>query len=140
MYLLDTNVISEIRRPSRHGAVILWLGDQPPERIFVPSIAFLELQRGVELTKLQDPLKASDIERWIDEMSGSANVLDFDVAAAREYSRLARSKPDFVSEDAMIAAIARTQGLTVATRNIRDFKAFDVPFFNPFEYAPKPRI
>jgi predicted nucleic acid-binding protein len=140
MYLLDTNVISEIRRPSRHGAVILWLGDQPPERIFVPSIAFLELQRGVELTKLQDPLKASDIERWIDEMSGSANVLDFDVAAAREYSRLARSKPDFVSEDAMIAAIARTQGLTVATRNIRDFKAFDVLLFNPFEYAPKPRI
>jgi toxin FitB len=140
MYLLDTNVISEIRRPSRYGAVILWLGDQPPERIFVPSIAFLELQRGVELTKLQDPLKASDIERWIDEMSGSANVLDFDVAAAREYSRLARSKPDFVSEDAMIAAIARTQGLTVATRNIRDFKAFDVLLFNPFEYAPKPRI
>lgn len=139
MYLLDTNVISEIRRSSRHGAVILWLGDQPPERIFVPSITFLELQRGVELTKLQDPMKAADIERWIDEMSGSANVLDFDVAASREYSRLARSKPDFVSEDAMIAAIARTQGLTVATRNIRDFKTFDVPLFNPFEYAPKPR-
>lgn len=134
MYLLDTNVISETRRASRHGAVLAWLADQPPTTLFVPSISFLELQRGVEWTRVQDAIKAQEIERWIDEISVTANIIDFDLAAAREYSRLSRRKPEFVSEDGMIAAIARTRRLTVATRNVKDFKSFDVPVFNPFEY------
>ena len=134
MYLLDTNVISETRRPSRHGAVLTWLAGQPANTVFLPSIAFLELQRGVELTRLQNPDKAREIERWVDEVAKTANILSFDISAARDYSRFASRKPEFVSEDAMIAAIARTQGLTVATRNIRDFKNLDVPTINPFEY------
>ena len=136
MYLLDTNVISETRRPSRHGAVLAWLASQPANTIFLPSIAFLELQRGVELTRLQNSDKAKEIERWVDEVAKTANILSFDISAARDYSRFASRKPEFVSEDAMIAAIARTQGLTVATRNIRDFKNLDVPTINPFEYRP----
>lgn len=132
MYLLDTNVISETRRPSRHGALMEWLADQRPETLFVSSISFLELQRGVEMTRLQDPTKAAQIEGWIDELSDRANILDFNLIAAREYSRIARRKPDFVSEDAMIAAIARTRGLTVVTRNVRDFQSFNVPVFDPF--------
>jgi predicted nucleic acid-binding protein len=139
MFLLDTNVISETRRPSRHGALIQWLAAQPPEKIFIPSIAFLEMQRGVELLKKQDSRRALEIEQWVDELSGSANILNFDVADAREYSRLVRRKPNFVSEDAMIAAMARTRGFTVVTRNIRDFEDFDVPLFNPVkEASPRP--
>jgi len=136
MYLLDTNVISETRRPSRHGAVLAWLANQPANTIFLPSIAFLELQRGVELTRLQNSDKAREIERWVDEVAKTAKILSFDLSAARDYSRFASRKPEFVSEDAMIAAIARTQDLTIATRNVRDFKNLDVPTINPFEYRP----
>jgi len=117
---------------------MLWLANQPKEHLFIPSIVFLELQRGVELTRLQDTARAAAIERWVDEIAGSSNVLSFDLLAARAYSRLKRSKPDFVSEDAMIAAIAKTRGLTVVTRNIRDFDLYDVPTLNPFETSRKP--
>jgi predicted nucleic acid-binding protein len=134
MFLLDTNVISEIRRPSRHGSVLHWFADQHPNTIFVPSIVFLELQRGVELTRLQNPAKATEIEIWIDDLVLSSNVVDFDVEAAREYSRLKRRRLNFVSEDAMIAAVARVHGYTVATRNTRNFQPFGVAVVDPFKY------
>jgi len=132
MYLLDTNVVSETRKPSRHFSVMQWLATQLPSQIFLPSIVFLELQRGVEITRVQNPARAIEIERWIDLLASSSQVINFDVAAAREYSRLRRHKPDFVSEDAMIAAIARVNGYTVVTRNTRDFLLFGVKVFNPF--------
>jgi len=132
MYLLDTNIVSETRRPSRHVAVMQWLAAQHPSRIFIPSIVFLELQRGVELTRKQNPVRASEIESWIDLLAASSQIVTFDVAAAREYSRLHRKKPDFVSEDAMIAAIAKVNGYIVVTRNAKDFHPFGIPVFNPF--------
>ena len=134
MYLLDTNVVSETRRPSRHGAVMDWLASHSTSQIFIPSIVFLELQRGVELTRQQDPLRASAIELWIDLLAANSNIVNFDTAAAREYSRFARRKPAFVSEDVMIAAVARVNGYTIATRNVQDFQIYNVHLVNPFEY------
>jgi predicted nucleic acid-binding protein len=132
MYLLDTNVVSETRKTSRHLSVMQWLAAQLPSHIFIPSIVFLELQRGIEITRAQNPGRAAEIERWIDLLASSSQVINFDVAAAREYSRMRRQKPDFVSEDAMIAAIARVKGYTVVTRNTKDFAQFGIPVFNPF--------
>jgi predicted nucleic acid-binding protein len=132
MYLLDTNVVSETRKPSRHLSVMQWLAAQIPSQLFIPSVVFLELQRGVEFTRMQNPARAVEIERWIDLLVSSSQVIDFDVAAAREYSRLRRHKQDFVSEDAMIAAIAKVNGYTLVTRNAKDFAQFGIAIFNPF--------
>lgn len=132
MYLLDTNVVSETRKPNRHLSVMQWLGAQNTLQMFIPSIVFLELQRGVEITRMQDPVRAVEIERWIDLLASSTQVVNFDVAAAREYSRMRRNKLDFVSEDAMIAAIAKVNGYTVVTRNAKDFAQFGISVFNPF--------
>lgn len=133
-HLLDTNIVSETRKASGHGAVIAWFQEQPAERVFIPSIVFLELQRGAELTRRQDPEKAIEIERWIDQVASWANVLSFDLPASREYARMTRGRNHFISEDLMIAAIARVHALTIATRNVRDFEDLGVAVFNPFDY------
>jgi predicted nucleic acid-binding protein len=131
MYLLDTNIVSETRRPSRHVGLMQWIASLMPSQLFVPSIAFLEMQRGAEITRKQDPQRAVEIERWIDMVASTSQIVDFDLAACREYSRLLRRKPDLVSEDAMIAAIAKVRGYTVVTRNVKDFLPFGVPIFDP---------
>ena len=75
MYLLDTNVISELRRPRPHGAVVAWLRTIPDDRLQVSAVTLGELQAGVEITRERDPDKAAEIESWIDRIAGSYQVL-----------------------------------------------------------------
>ena len=91
-----------------------------------------ELQAGIERTRRQDPAKAAAIEAWVDQLAYSHRVLPMDVPAFREWAGLMEGRPDRLIEDAMIAATARVHGLTVVTRNVRDFRVFDVPVLNPF--------
>jgi predicted nucleic acid-binding protein len=131
-YLLDTNVISEVRKPKPHGAVLEWIASLRPQEIFVPSIALFELQSGVELTRRKDPGKAHEIERWIDVLCRLDNILPLDWQCFRLCAKLIDGQTPDLFADAMVAATARVHGLTVATRNIRDYRHFEVPVLNPF--------
>lgn len=132
-YLLDTNVVSELRKSRPHGAVLAWLQDLRDEQIFLSSVTLGELQAGVELTRLQDPSKADEIETWVDQLAESYQVLPMDAICFREWARLMTGKPDRLMEDGMIAATARVNDLIVATRNERDFEQLKVEVLNPFQ-------
>jgi predicted nucleic acid-binding protein len=131
-YLLDTNVISEVRKPKPHGAVLEWIVAVGPNVIYVPAIAMFELQAGVELTRRQDPAKAAEIESWIDSLSRLEQIIPMDHLCFRACARLMEGRSQVLFADAMIAATARLHGLTVVTRNVRDYRDFDVPLINPF--------
>ncbi|HEY4960307.1 MAG TPA: type II toxin-antitoxin system VapC family toxin [Candidatus Limnocylindrales bacterium] len=131
-YLLDTNVVSELRKHKPHGAVVNWLTNLQEDQIFLSAVTLGELQAGIELTRRQDPIKAREIEHWADQLEASYQVLPMDSATFREWGRMMHGKSDHLIEDGMIAATARTQGLIVATRNERDFKQLNVAVFNPF--------
>ena len=131
-YLLDTNVISELRKPRPHGAVVAWLESLDDAQLFLSAVTLGEIQAGIEITREQDARKAGDIEAWLDMVAGAYNVLPMDAAVFRAWARLMHRKSDTLYEDAMIAATAKVNGLTVATRNVADFKALGVEVFNPF--------
>jgi toxin FitB len=131
-YLLDTNVISEVRKTRPHGAVVAWMAALRPEQIFLSAATIGELQDGVELTRKQDVAKASEVEDWLNSLEMSFAILPMDTACFREWSRLMAGRPDSLREDAMIAATARIHGFTVATRDEKDFKNLGVDIVNPF--------
>jgi predicted nucleic acid-binding protein len=132
MYLLDTNVVSELRKPKPHGAVLAWFRGLEDSQIHLSAVTVGEIQAGIELTREQDGAKALEIEEWLERVAASYNVLPMDAAAFRAWAQLMHRRSDTVYEDAMIAATAQIHGLTVVTRNIADFKAFGVPLLNPF--------
>ena len=132
-YLLDTNIISELRKMRPHGAVTAWISAMEEARLFVSAVTLGELQVGIERTRRQDPLKASELERWVDRVPAVYRVLPMDIACFREWGRIMDKKPPELLQDAMIAATARVHRLIVATRNERDFKQLDVRTFNPFK-------
>jgi toxin FitB len=132
-FLLDTNVVSEVRKPKPHGAVVSWLAELLEEQVYLSAVTLGELQAGVELTRRQDPQKATKIEAWVDRLANSFHILPMDAACFREWARLMHRKPDQLMEDGMIAATARIHGLIVATRNEGDFKHFEVGLWNPFK-------
>jgi toxin FitB len=135
MYLLDTNVISEIRKPRPHGAVLAWFRLQPEESLNLSAVNMLELQRGAERTRRQDRPRAEKIDHWIDQISITLPIIALDTRIAREGARLMVGRSEDLFEDAMLAATARIHRLTIATRNLKDFAFFDVPIFNPFTYS-----
>jgi len=132
-YLLDTNVLSELRKAKPHGAVVAWVGGLREDQLFVSAVTLGELQAGVERVRSQDREKAGEIEEWIDRMAESATILPMDGPCFREWGRLMNGKPDRLTEDAMIAATARIHNLVMATRNERDFREFEVSVVNPFK-------
>ncbi|HTT83034.1 MAG TPA: type II toxin-antitoxin system VapC family toxin [Rhizomicrobium sp.] len=135
MYLLDTNIISEIRRRKPHGAVLAWLRDTPGAAMHLAAITLGELQAGVEKTRPLDRTKAAEIEAWIDELAATMKVLPADGPVFRRWAQLMHGRPDELIEDAMIAATADIHGLLVVTRNTRDFQLLGVKTFNPFEFG-----
>ena len=139
MYLLDTNVISELRRVKPHGGVLAWFRAVRPLDIAIPSVVIGEIQEGAEITRKQDSAKAAEIEVWLDSIIANFAVVSMDGPMFREWARLMAGKPDDLSGDAMIAAIARVLRLTVVTRNVRDFKPFNVEVFNPFTNSTEER-
>jgi toxin FitB len=136
-YLIDTNIISEMRKKKPHGGGLAWLRSLAEEQVLFSAVTFGEIQKGVELTRIQDPLKASEIEAWAALLERAAPVLPMDSACFREYARLMRDRSEALSEDAMIAANAHVHGLTVATRNENDFDLLGVAVFNPFKPSGK---
>lgn len=135
MYLLDTNVISELRRARPHGGVIAWLRSVDHRVLRVSAVTLGEIQAGIELTRDQDPGRAAEIERWADEVARAYEVLPMDTTIYRTWAKLMHGKSDTLADDARIAATAVVHSLMVVTRNIRDFQPFGVPTFNPFQVS-----
>lgn len=135
-YLLDTNVVSELRKPRPHGAVLEWFEGISSEHIFIPAVVLGELQAGIELTRRQDPGKAAELTLWVDQIEATGQVIPMDGRCFRQYARLVHGHSGTLAEDAMIAATAEIHSLTVATRNEKDFRHFPVVVFNPFARRP----
>lgn len=134
-YLLDTNVVSELRKRNPHGAVVAWINTLRPKQIFLSAVTIGELQAGVELTRKNDAAKALEIEAWLNAVEASFAVLPMDSACFREWARLMAGKSPNLIEDAMIAATAKVHGLHVATRNERHFREFRLGALNPFQFV-----
>ena len=132
MYLLDTNVVSELRKPRPHGAVLAWLESVPDEDLFVSAVTLGELQAGVEITREQDPEKASEIEAWIDRVEETWSVLPLDGRVLRLWGKLTHRRSDDLLVDALIAATALVHRHVIVTRNTRDFGPLGVEVFDPF--------
>jgi toxin FitB len=132
VYLIDTNVVSELRKPRPHPLVIAWLRGVSNRDLFLSAVTVGELQSGVEVTRRQDESKAQEIEAWVDQIAATWNVLPVDVKAFRQWARLMHGRPDKLIEDAMIAATAYILDLTVVTRNVRDFASLGVRTLDPF--------
>jgi len=132
VYLLDTNVVSELRRRNPHKAVLNWISGVAEDQLFLSAVTIGEIQAGIEITREQDLAKAGELEQWLDHVVDSYGVLPMDAVAFMEWARLKHRKSETLIEDAMIAATAIVHGLTVATRNVRDFRVFTVDLVNPF--------
>ncbi len=133
MYLLDTNVISELRRQRPHGAVLTWLQGVEDQDLHLAAITLGELQAGVERTRDQDPVRATQIESWIDQVAQTWNILPLDGRTFRVWAKLMHHRSEDLMADALIAATATVHHLVVVTRNVRDFAVLEVETLNPFE-------
>ena len=106
-YLLDTNVVSELRKPRPHGGVLAWIESVEDADLYLSSVTIGEIQAGIELTREQDTAKAGEIERWLDQVCNTFNILTMDGPAFRRWAQLMHRQSDTLYEDAMIAAIAK---------------------------------
>jgi predicted nucleic acid-binding protein len=131
VYLLDTNVVSELRRPRPNRAVVEWLEGISGGQLHLSAVTVGEIQAGIEITRDQDAAKAQELESWLDSVQASYNVLPLDGQVFREWALMHR-RSQTITEDAMIAATAIVHGMVVVTRNISDFGQLGVELFNPF--------
>ncbi|HSC20834.1 MAG TPA: type II toxin-antitoxin system VapC family toxin, partial [Solirubrobacterales bacterium] len=133
-YLLDTNVISELRKGERADAnVRAWFSELADEEIFLSVLTIGEVRRGVENVRLRDPKAAAALDSWLARL-GEAHrkrILPVDRAVAEEWGRMNVPDPLPVV-DGLLAATAKVIGLTFATRNVADVKGSGVELLNPF--------
>lgn len=134
MFLLDTNVVSELRRPRPHGGVLAWFREIPDADLRLSAVTIGEIQAGIEITRERDPAKAAELEAWLNRVLDMYDALPVDAVAFREWARLMHGQSNTLLQDAMIGAVAIANRLTVATRNVRDFERLGVKTINPFEH------
>ena len=103
------------------------------EDLYLSAVTIGELQVGIENTRRQHPAKAEEIEAWLGRVLLAFEVLPMETLAFREWARLMHQRSNTLIYDTMIAAIAIVTGLTVVTRNVRDFEQLGVPVLNPFD-------
>ncbi len=135
MFLLDTNVVSELRRPAKANATVAaWASRTPVASFYLSAITILELELGLLLVERRDVTQGAVLRAWFDQQvlpRFDNRILPVDTAVAQRCARL--HVPDRRSErDALIAATALVHGLTVVTRNVSDFEATGVQILNPW--------
>ena len=133
-FLIDTNIISEVRKGDRcDPAVAAWWSGVAEEDLWLSPLVLGEIRKGVELARRRDPQKAEALEAWLAEVMSSFRnrVLPVDTAVAEEWGKIIAIRPVPVV-DALLAATARASGLTLVTRNVDDVLGLDVEVLNPF--------
>ncbi len=133
MYLLDTNVLSAVRRPDRAPQVAAWLRRAPEQELFLSVITLGEIERGIWQQQSQNPRFAADLRRWLDRtltLFGD-RILPFGAEEARIWGRLT-VEIGHAGADLMIAATALARGAVVVTGNVEDFRPTGVRVENPF--------
>jgi predicted nucleic acid-binding protein len=134
-YLLDTNVISELRKGERADPnVAAWYADLADEEIFLSALTIGEIRRGVESVRRRDPDAAASLDSWLARLSEAHadRILSVDRAIAEEWGRMNVPDPLPVI-GGLLAATARVLGLTLVTRNVADVNGADVEVLNPFK-------
>ena len=136
MFLLDTNVISELRhgKPMQNAQVLAWAAGQIFDRFFLSSITILELEKGVQALEHKQPPQGQALRRWLDGVTDAfdGRTIPFSASMAKRCAAL--HFPTAIAErDAMIAATALEHRFTVVTRNIKDFQNTGVPLLNPWD-------
>lgn len=134
MFLLDTNVISEIRKPSADPAVLSWLQVQRPAELFLSAITMFELDLGVRRVERRDRLQGQALRAWLERdvrglFRGRILPVDEDVARRAAAMQVPDPRPD---RDCFIAATALVHNLHVATRNVRDFRSMTEHLVDPW--------
>jgi predicted nucleic acid-binding protein len=115
--------------------VLAWLKGVDDADLRLSAVTLGEIQAGIEMTRKQNPARAAELEQWLDAVAASWNVLPMDGATFQCWAQLMHGRSDDLIEDAMIAATAAVHGLTVVTRNVRDFRHFRVKTLDPFKAA-----
>lgn len=136
-YLIDTNIISEVRKGARCDPhVSAWYSSITDEDIFLSTLVLGEIRKGIELARPRDAGKAAGLERWLREVEAAfdGRVLGIDNAVSENWGRMSAIRPIPVV-DCLLAATALTNGLTLVTRNDRDVAGIGVTVLNPFKPA-----
>jgi len=135
MYLLDTNVVSELRKPHADRRVRAWAQEVPPPSLFLSAITVLELETGILQIERRDKKQGAALRGWLDKQvlpAFAERVLPVDLVVALQCARL--HVPDRMADgDALIAATALVHGLVVVTRNTSDFESAGVSLFDPWQ-------
>lgn len=140
MYLLDTDVVSELRRPKRNDDVVAWFEPIPPADLFISIVTPFEIEAGIERQRRVDPPFARDLDTWLDttlRLYGD-RILPLTVNIARRWGRLSAQIGN-KNLDGAIAATALEHGLTVVTRNVAHHEPTGVAIVNPFEAKARRR-
>ena len=134
MFLLDTDVLSALRRRERHPEAVRWVETQRTADLYISVVTVGEIERGITQQQPRDPSFAGELALWLDRVLAwySDRILLVDAATARRWGRLSATL-GHDGADLLIAATALEHGLTVVTRNARHFEPTGVPTLNPFE-------
>jgi toxin FitB len=142
MFLLDTVVLSELRKPRRRRShnLVQWIEPVPSQDLFVSVVTIGELERGIERQRTVNSSFADQLAAWLDIIlrTYQDRIILIDVAIARRWGRLSHLIGN-KGLDLAIAATALEHGLTVVTRNVSDFERTGVPVLNPFDWRPGQR-
>ncbi len=135
-FLVDTNVISEIRKSARcDAAVAAWWADVPEDELWLSVVVLGEIRKGIERARPRDTAKAEALDSWLAELTAgyADRLLAIDAAVADEWGRLSAIRRLPVV-DALLAATANVHGLTLVTRNEADVAGLGVQVLDPFEH------
>ena len=134
-YLLDTNIISEIRKgPRCHPNVAAWCSNLEEDSLYLSVLVLGEIRKGIEELRGRDAGKANELDLWLEQLQTSfqSQILPVDTAISQEWGRFS-SLHTVPVVDGLLAATATAHGLVLVTRNTRDFADFGIQLINPFE-------
>ena len=132
MFLLDTDVLSALRRRERNPEAVSWVEQQRTADLYISVVTVGDVERGITQQQRDNPYFARDLAQWLDRILSlyGDRILPVDTATARLWGRLSATLGDD-GADLLIAATAIEHGLTVVTRNVRHFEPTGVPVLNP---------